>query len=179
MNKDIISVLLIAVSISACSSVDTKKNETIAAITPKPVIKKPIVITKKTPTITVPKVTNIAAKPKPAKPKPSVRQLAKKPSRIVRNYMAKGSASKYRLGDNGIKTASGEIYDLYGMTAAHASLPFYTKVRVKNLANGRSVVVTITDRLYDNNKLIKLSYWAARNLKVVKTRSPRVLVKTF
>jgi rare lipoprotein A len=177
MNKDIISVLVIAVSMTACGTVETKKNETVAAITP---------------TIPTTRTTSavVTSKPEVSKPvkKPTVikkvvvkkpKKIVKKPKRIVRNYMARGSASKYRLADNGKKTASGELYDLYGMTAAHASLPFYTKVRVKNLANGRSVVVTITDRLYDNSKLIKLSYWAARNLKLMKNPSPTVLVKTF
>lgn len=182
MNKDIISLVLIAVTMTACGSVDTKKNETIAAITPKAVVKLPVVTTKKTATKKIPKPTKVVVpKPKPTIQRQIVtkRQLVKKPNKIVRNYMARGTASKYRLGNHGIKTASGEVYDLYGMTAAHASLPFFTKVRVKNLANGRSVVVTITDRLYDNSKLIKLSYWATRDLKLVKTRSPRVLVKTF
>jgi rare lipoprotein A len=162
MKKDIISLVLIAVSITACSSVETKPT------TPK----------SKTVKITItPKVINIIPKYK----KPTItRQIVRKPKkRIARNYMARGSASWYRLGNHGTKTASGEIYDLYGMTAAHASLPFLSKVRVKNSANGRSVVVTITDRLYDNSKLIKLSYWAARNLKLIKNPSPTVLVKTF
>ncbi len=162
MKKDIISLALIAVSITACSSVETKPT------TPKP---KTVKITK------TPKVVNIVPKYK----KPTItRQVVRNPKRrIVRNYMARGSASKYRLENHGTKTASGDIYDLYGMTAAHASLPFLTKVRVKNLRNGRSVVVTITDRLYDNSKLIKLSYWAARKLNLIKYPSRRVLVKTF
>ncbi len=165
MKKDIISLVLIAVSITACSSNEIKPTvqakpvvkKIVKKATPKVVVKKPIVI---------PQQLAVRSKPKPKK-------------RVVRNYMARGSASKYRLGNHGTKTASGEIYDLYGMTAAHASLPFSTKVRVKNLDNGRSVVVTITDRLYDNSKLIKLSYWAARKLNLIKHPSRRVLVKTF
>jgi rare lipoprotein A (peptidoglycan hydrolase) len=170
MKKDIISLALIAVSMTACSSVETKKIETVAVatVTPKPVVK----------IVKAPKIVKVVKKYKPTHTltrKSSVR----KPNRVVRNYMARGSASKYRLGNHGTKTANGDIYDLYGMTAAHASLPFLTKVRVKNLANGRSVVVTITDRLYDNSKLIKLSYWAARNLKLIKNPARTVLVKTF
>ncbi len=163
MKKDIISLVLIAVSITACSSVDTKKNATVA---PKPVVK----------IVKAPKIVKVVKKSKPILARKS---QVRKPKRVVRNYMARGSASKYRLRNHGTKTASGEIYDLYGMTAAHASLPFLTKVRVKNLRNGRSVVVTITDRLYDNSKLIKLSYWAARKLNLIKHPSRRVLVKTF
>jgi len=168
MKKDIISLVLIAVSITACSSVETQKNETVAVatVTPKPVVK----------IVKAPKIVKVVKKSKPILARKS---QVRKPKRVVRNYMARGSASKYRLGNHGTKTASGEIYDLYGMTAAHASLPFLTKVRVKNLRNGRSVVVTITDRLYDNSKLIKLSYWAARKLNLIKHPSRRVLVKTF
>lgn len=158
MNKNIIS-LLVVVSITACSSVEPTP-------APKPVIK----------IVKAPKIVKVVKKSKPIL---ATKSPVTKPKRVVRNYMARGSASKYRLGNHGTKTASGEIYDLYGMTAAHASLPFLTKVRVKNLDNGRSVVVTITDRLYDNSKLIKLSYWAARNLKLIKNPSRRVLVKTF
>ncbi|WP_069472466.1 septal ring lytic transglycosylase RlpA family protein [Candidatus Marithrix sp. Canyon 246] len=163
MKKDIISLVLIAVSITACSS-----NEIKPTVKAKPVVKK--IVKKATPKVVVKKPT-IKQQPFVVRNKPK--------KRVVRNYMAQGSASRYRLIHNGMKTASGEIYDLYGMTAAHASLPFLSKVRVKNLRNGRSVVVTITDRLYDNSKLIKLSYWAARKLDLIKHPSRRVLVKTF
>lgn len=163
MKKNIISLVIIAVSITACSS-----NEIKPTVKPKPVVKK--IVKKVTPKVVV-------KKPIVIQPSLAVRKQPRK--RIVRNYMARGFASKYRLADNGIKTASGEIYDLYGMTAAHASLPFLSKVMVKNLRNGRSVVVTITDRLYDNSKLIKLSYWAARKLNLIKHPSRRVLVKSF
>jgi rare lipoprotein A len=159
MKKDIISLALIAVSITACSSVETK---------PTPKAK---------PVVKIVKAPKVVKKPIVIQPSLAVRKQPRK--KIVRNYLARGSASRYRLGNHGTKTASGDIYDLYGMTAAHASLPFLTKVRVKNLDNGRSVVVTITDRLYDNSKLIKLSYWAARKLNLIKHPSRRVLVKTF
>jgi rare lipoprotein A len=57
-----------------------------------------------------------------------------------------GRASWYGPGFHGNRTASGEIYDQWSLTAAHRTLPFGTRLRVTNTANGRSVVVRINDR---------------------------------
>jgi peptidoglycan lytic transglycosylase len=66
------------------------------------------------------------------------------------------------------RTASGERFDPQGFTAAHRTLPFGSKVRVTNLHNGRSVVLTITDRgPYRTRREIDLSYGAARALGMV------------
>ena len=64
----------------------------------------------------------------------------------ARRYVATGPASWYGTKFHGQATANGEAYDLYGMTAAHKTLPFNTKVRVTNPANGKSVTVRINDR---------------------------------
>ncbi len=58
-----------------------------------------------------------------------------------------GAASWYGVGDgfDGQRTASGERFNAYGLTAAHRSLPFGTKVRVVNQANGRSVTILVND----------------------------------
>lgn len=61
-------------------------------------------------------------------------------------YNTVGVASWYGKNFHGRTTASGEKFDMNGMTAAHRTLPFGTKVRVTNLSNGRSVVLTINDR---------------------------------
>jgi len=95
----------------------------------------------------------------------------KTPPPDVRGYQARGDAYWYGLDDHGTQTASGQLYDLYGMTAAHATLPLFSRVRVKHLGSGRSVVVTINDRLYDDSVLIKLSYQAARHLRLIKRTS--------
>ncbi|MDM8566269.1 RlpA-like double-psi beta-barrel domain-containing protein [Candidatus Halobeggiatoa sp. HSG11] len=84
----------------------------------------------------------------------------------IKGYMSKGYASQYKLAEHGMKTSSGQIYDMYGMTAAHTELPLMSTVVVKNLRTGRSVVVTINDRLHHG--LIKLSYVAANNLGLFK-----------
>ncbi|MCK5876563.1 MAG: hypothetical protein KAG43_02920 [Candidatus Marithrix sp.] len=91
---------------------------------------------------------------------PSSNYVPKVPS--SRGYMTKGYASQYQLSEHGMKTATGQIYDMYNMTAAHINLPLMSTVRVKNLRNGRSVIVVINDRL--QHGLIKLSYSAAKNL---------------
>jgi len=96
---------------------------------------------------------------------------------VVDNYVAQGTASWYDIAAHGTKTTSGQIYDLYGMTAAHASLPLLTQVKVKNIRTGNSVVVTINDRLDDEQLLIKLSYWAARRLGLDKNPSQVVEVR--
>jgi len=77
-----------------------------------------------------------------------------------------GVASWYGGVFNGRKTASGEIYDMYAMTACHPSLPFGSVVRVVNRSNHRSVVVRITDRgdLVEEGRVIDLSYGAAEKL---------------
>ena len=61
-------------------------------------------------------------------------------------YKQTGMASYYANKFNHKKTASGERYDNYAMTAAHKTLPFGSKVVVENLSNGRSVTVRINDR---------------------------------
>jgi len=96
---------------------------------------------------------------------------------VVTNYVSQGTASWYDIAAHGTKTASGQIYDLYGMTAAHASLPLMTQVKVKNIRTGNSVVVTINDRLDDEQLLIKLSYWAAHLLGLDKNPSQVVEVR--
>lgn len=65
-------------------------------------------------------------------------------------------------------TASGRRFNMYEMTAAHRSLPFGSKVKVTNLRNHRSVVVTITDRgVLNPDRVIDLSYGAAQQLKMI------------
>jgi rare lipoprotein A len=105
--------------------------------------------------------------------------IQKPPTPAIRNYVARGSVTWYGIEEHGAKTASGQVYDLYGMTAAHASLPLNTRVNVKNLKTNRSIVVTVNDRLYDDRKLIKLSYWGAHRLGLVKRPSQKVEVRVI
>ena len=76
-----------------------------------------------------------------------------------------GVASYYGPGFHGRKTASGERFDKWALTAAHKSLPFGTKVKVTNTANLQSVIVTINDRgPYAKGRIIDLSEGAMREI---------------
>jgi peptidoglycan lytic transglycosylase len=76
-----------------------------------------------------------------------------------------GEASWYGEPHHGRPTASGEIYDMYKLTAAHRTLPLGTRVLVTNLKNGRAVEVRINDRGPSvDGRIIDLSYAAAREL---------------
>ncbi|HET9951468.1 MAG TPA: septal ring lytic transglycosylase RlpA family protein [Candidatus Eisenbacteria bacterium] len=86
-----------------------------------------------------------------------------------------GMASYYAQEFHGRETASGKTYRSDGLTAAHRTLPFGTKVRVTNLQNGRSVVVTVTDRgPYKRERIVDLSKRAAKELDIVRQGVARV-----
>jgi rare lipoprotein A len=97
---------------------------------------------------------------------------AHEPSYPVRRGSAprplEGVASWYGYPHHGRLTASGQRFNMYQLTAAHQTLPLGTRVRVTNLHNGRSVVVTITDRgPYLDGRVIDLSYAAARRIGMI------------
>jgi rare lipoprotein A len=82
--------------------------------------------------------------------------------------LERGIASWYGPKFNGRTTASGERYDMNAYTAAHPSLPFGTKIGVRNTRTGREVVVKVNDRgPYSKNRIIDLSYAAAKEVGVV------------
>jgi len=79
-----------------------------------------------------------------------------------------GFASWYGERHQGHKTASGEIYDVDKLTAAHRTLPFGTRLRVTNVANGRSVVVRVNDRgPWVNDRVLDVSQIAAKTLGMI------------
>ncbi|MDQ1351886.1 MAG: rare lipoprotein [Acidobacteriota bacterium] len=81
------------------------------------------------------------------------------------NVFQSGVASWYGRGFHGKRTASGEIYDMHKLTAAHKSLPFNSLVEVENLDNGKRVIVRINDRgPFLKDRIIDLSYDAAKKL---------------
>ncbi len=93
-------------------------------------------------------------------------------------YKARGLASWYGRRYHQQKTSTGEIYDMYGMTGAHPTLPLPCYVRVTNLSNQRSVVIRINDRgPFRNDRLIDLSYTAAWKLGLVGHGSAEVEVE--
>jgi rare lipoprotein A len=87
-----------------------------------------------------------------------------------RTDVLRGIASWYGSVLNGHRTASGERFDMFAMTACHPTLPFGTLVRVVDLANKKSVVVRINDRgILDEGRIIDLSYAAASELNITKS----------
>jgi rare lipoprotein A len=97
-----------------------------------------------------------------------------------KNYVQKGIASWYGTKFHGRKTANGEIYNMYKMTAAHKTLPIPSYARVTHLKNKRSVVVRINDRgPFHGNRIIDLSYAAAIKLGITKQGTGLVEVRTL
>ncbi|ABC63663.1 septal ring lytic transglycosylase RlpA family protein [Erythrobacter litoralis] len=89
-----------------------------------------------------------------------------------------GVASYYGRKFHGRRTANGERFDMNGMTAAHKTLPFGTKVRVTNASNGRSVVVRINDRgPFVRGRTIDLSRKAAGDLGIISRGHGRVEIE--
>jgi rare lipoprotein A len=88
--------------------------------------------------------------------------------RTAQGFAERGIASWYGNPFHGRKTSSGELYDMYRMTAAHKQLPLPTYVQVRNLDNGRTATVKVNDRgPFKDNRVIDLSYAAALKLGVV------------
>ena len=95
-------------------------------------------------------------------------------------YVERGIASWYGTKFHGLRTSSGEPYDLRMMTAAHKTLPLPTYARVTNLKNGRSVIVKINDRgPFHPNRIIDLSYVAAAKLGILENGTGLVEVEAI
>jgi rare lipoprotein A len=93
-------------------------------------------------------------------------------------YEQTGVASWYGSDFQGRKTASGEVFDMYGLSAAHRTLPLGTVIHVTNLENSKSVVVTVNDRgPFVANRVLELSYGAARELGFVAQGTARVSIE--
>lgn len=96
------------------------------------------------------------------------------------NYKESGIASWYGKKFNGQRTSSGEIYDMYGMTAAHPTLPIPSYARVTNLSNHKSVVVRVNDRgPFLHDRIMDLSYTAAHKLGIIGNGSAKVEVESL
>ena len=97
------------------------------------------------------------------------------PLQSGKGYSAQGIASWYGQKFHGHKTANGEIYDMFAMSAAHKTLPLPSIVRVTNLQNGKQAVVRVNDRgPFHDNRIIDLSYAAALKLDVLSTGTAKV-----
>lgn len=99
------------------------------------------------------------------------------PATRLAPFSQRGKASWYGRKFHGKQTASGEIYDMYKMTAAHPTLPIPSYVRVRNLENDRSVIVRVNDRgPFLRGRVIDLSYTAAHRLGYIEQGSASVEV---
>jgi rare lipoprotein A len=95
-------------------------------------------------------------------------------------YVERGVASWYGPGFHKVRTSIGETYDMYGMSAAHKTLPLPAYVRVTNLQNGRSIVVRVNDRgPFVGNRIIDLSYTAASKLDMLRNGTAMVEVRSL
>ena len=95
-------------------------------------------------------------------------------------YWERGVASWYGPGFHKERTSTGEPYDMYGMTAAHKTLPLPAYLRVTNLQNGRSIVVRVNDRgPFVGNRIIDLSYSAAAKLDMLRNGTAMVELRAL
>ncbi len=122
--------------------------------------------------------------PKPEKTGPSISPTQRAytiggrryyPIPSAEGYRERGIASWYGGKFHGRRTASGEVYDMHDHTAAHKTLPMGTVLLVRNLDNGKKTVVRVNDRgPFVRNRIIDLSYGAARELGMVRNGTARV-----
>lgn len=92
-------------------------------------------------------------------------------------FVQLGEASWYGKDFHGRKTANGEIYDMYKISAAHKILPFNTYVKVLNLNNNKYIIVRINDRgPFVKGRIIDLSYAAAKEIDLIGTGVAKVKV---
>ena len=95
-------------------------------------------------------------------------------------YLERGVASWYGPGFHAARTSNGESYDMYGLTAAHKTLPLPCYVLVTNLRNGRNVILRVNDRgPFREGRIIDLSYSAAAKLDILRDGTAFVEVRSI
>ena len=98
----------------------------------------------------------------------------------AKGYKERGGASWYGKKFHGHTTSNGEIYNMYGMTAAHKTLPIPSYVQVTNLGNGKTTIVRVNDRgPFHPGRIIDLSYAAATKLGYIGSGVANVEVETI
>lgn len=97
-----------------------------------------------------------------------------------RPFRQKGVASWYGKKFHGAKTANGETYDMYSMSAAHTTLPIPSYAKVTRMRTGKSIIVRINDRgPFHSDRIIDLSYVAAAKLGIIGAGSDQVIVQAI
>ena len=110
----------------------------------------------------------------------SVFGVSYRPLKTAKGYRERGVASWYGKKFHGQRTANGETYDMYAMSAAHKTLPLPSYLRVRNLNNGKSVIVRVNDRgPFRENRIVDLSYAAAAKLGIIGTGTGVVEVEAL
>ena len=104
--------------------------------------------------------------------------IANAKSSVGSNYT--GSASFYGARHHGNKTASGERFNMYGLTAAHRSLPLGCTIRVTNKDNGKSVILKVNDRgPFHGNRILDVSQGAAKQLGFIKQGLAKINIEVL
>ncbi|HCI13962.1 MAG: hypothetical protein A2063_01205 [Gallionellales bacterium GWA2_60_142] len=102
------------------------------------------------------------------------------PMTIAGNFRERGIASWYGKKFHGQRTSCGEVYDMYGMTAAHPTLPIPSYARVTHVVSGKTVVVRINDRgPFLHERVMDLSYTAAHKLGIIGNGSAEVEIESI
>ena len=106
--------------------------------------------------------TNLSTKSKASK---TSNNKTSKNNNVKHRKIMNGVSSFYAEDFHGKLTANGEVYDMYGLTAAHKTFPLNTICRVTNLSNGKSLILRINDRgPYIGDRILDCSYGAAKKL---------------
>ncbi len=102
------------------------------------------------------------------------------PLRDHHGFTQRGVASWYGRKFHGRKTSNGETYDMYGLSAAHKTLPMGIYVKVTHLGNGQHIIVRINDRgPFVAGRIIDLSYGAAKQLGIVQSGTAKVQIEAL
>ena len=117
----------------------------------------------------------------------SIKKHSKKESKSGKGKRAKGHrkiikgiSSFYAEDFHGKLTANGEVYDMYGLTAAHKTMPLNTICRVTNLENNKSLILRINDRgPYIKGRILDCSYGAAKKLDFINQGTTNVKIEVI
>ena len=103
-----------------------------------------------------------------------------KSNNVKHRKVMTGISSFYAEDFHGKLTANGEVYDMYGVTAAHKTLPLNTICRVTNLANEKSLILRINDRgPYIKGRILDCSYGAAKKLDFIEQGTTNVKIQVI
>ncbi len=135
------------------------------------------------PEVAVPSQSSVVNPPRSARGNPAEYEVMGRRYRVMNSsdgYRDTGVASWYGRDFHGRSTSSGERYDMFGLTAAHKTLPLPTWVEVTNQRNGASVIVKVNDRgPFVDDRIIDLSYAAALELDMVRSGTAPVFVRAL